>query len=268
MSGEARRLRAVIVDDERLARENVRLALEGADLEVVAECRTGSEAVKAIRERTPDLVFLDIRLPDEDGFQVIRRVGVDAMPAVVFVTAYDEFATRAFDVHAVDYVVKPFPDDRLRQAVARARQRIERGTVDALRRQLEELLEEMSGSAPTPGSSDGKRRSTYARRLLVRHQERQWFVSVESVDWFEARGNYVRLHAGGDVHLVRSSLAALDERLDPACFIRIHRGAIVNVDRIAEIQPWFSGRCVVALRDGTKLMVSRTYRTNLLRFSL
>lgn len=260
-----RPLRALIVDDERLARDNVRLALQGEGLDVVAECRSVEDAVAAIRERRPDLVFLDIRLPDGDGFDVIRRIGTATMPAVVFVTAHDEFATRAFDVHAVDYVVKPFADDRVRKALRRARARIVQDGGRSLEHRLEALLADVAALHASP---DGEPPRGFARRILVRRGKRQWFVPVETVDWFESKGNYVRLHVGTDTHLVRSGLGALEQRLDPACFVRIHRGTIVNVDRIAEIQPWFTGRSVVVLRNGQTLLVSRTYRANILRLSL
>lgn len=261
------RLRAVVVDDEPLARDNVRLVLEGEPIEWVGEAGTGVRAVAVIRERDPDLVFLDIELPDFDGFEVLGRLPDDRRPAVIFVTAFREHAVEAFDVHAVDYVVKPFREARLRDAVRRARARLEAGEDDRVWDRLESLVEHLDegpGGDPTPEP----RTDPPARRILVGDRESQRFLPVEEVDWLEADGNYVRVHAGGEVHEVRSTLAGLLERLDPAVFRRIHRGTVVNLDRVEEIQPWFAGRYLVILGDGTELRVSRSYRDGLLRLTL
>jgi two-component system, LytTR family, response regulator len=252
-------LRVVIVDDEPLARDCVRLALAREEaVEVVAECPDGASAIEAILALDPDLVFLDVQMPGIDGFEVIARVGAERMPPVVFVTAYDEYALRAFEVHAIDYVLKPFDDSRFRAVVAHARSRV--GT-DARGEQsipLERLLRD-SGRVDEAG---------YARRVMVEADERIRFVPVEEVDYLEAEGNYVRLSTGATTYRIRTTLTGLLQQLDPARFVRIHRSTAVNLDWIQEIQPWFGGDFVAILRSGAKLRVSRRYRHGLLRTTL
>ena len=251
-------VRALIVDDEPLARDCVRLALERQPgIEVVGECADGEQAVEAILAERPDLVFLDVQMPGLDGFGVLERVGVERMPAVVFVTAFDEHALRAFTVHAADYVLKPFDDARFADAVRHARRQLRPGGQDELRRRLEALLAEAKGAAtPAP---------PFATRLMVTVKDRIRFVRTEDVEWLEAAGNYVRIHTGGQSHLVRATLAGLAEQLDPARFVRIHRSTVVNVDRIREVQQWFGGDYLAILEDGHQLRVSRSYRDALLR---
>lgn len=255
-------LKALIVDDEPLARDCVRLALEHeSDVEVVAECADGDEAIAAIQELEPDIVFLDVQMPGTGGFDVVREIGPNEMPAVVFVTAFDEHALRAFEVHALDYVLKPFDDERFADAVDHARRTIlGRRDEESFRRGLSALMDEVRGG---PG---GERR--YASRLMVRLRDRIHFVRTEDVDWFEAAGNYVRLHVGDKSHLIRSTMSALEEQLDPTRFVRIHRSTIVNLDRIREVQPWAGGDYLAILEDGRQLRISRGYRDALLKPAL
>ncbi|AHG93747.1 response regulator receiver (plasmid) [Gemmatirosa kalamazoonensis] len=246
-------LRVLIVDDEPLARDNVRLALaREPDLTVVGECGDGDSAVEAIEALRPDLVFLDVQMPGLDGFDVIDRVGVARMPGVVFVTAYDAHALRAFEVHALDYLLKPFDDARLRDAVGRAR----RGD-GALEQRLAALVEQMarraSGSEP------------YLTRFVVRRGDRASLVRAVDVDWIEADGNYVVLHTRGAAHRLRVSLRTLAEQLDPRVFARVHKSTIVNLDRVRELQPWFGGDYVAILQDGKQLRVSRSFAAAVLR---
>ncbi len=257
---------AVLVDDEPLARDNVRLVLQGSPVRWLAECGTGAEAVEAVVSHEPDAVFLDIELPDFDGFEVLARLPANRRPAVVFVTAYREHAVEAFEAHAVDYVVKPFSEDRLIEALARARGRIDRHEVGALWGRLEALASAVDGRPRAARAEPTEGR--YARRVLVGDRDQQRFLPIDSIDWLEADGNYVRLHAGGATHAVRSTLTDLLEQLDPATFMRIHRGTAINLDRVEEIQPWFAGRYLVILDDGTELRVSRSYRDDLLRLTL
>ncbi|HEX8696938.1 MAG TPA: LytTR family DNA-binding domain-containing protein [Longimicrobium sp.] len=248
-------VRALIVDDEPLARDCVRLALERQPgIEVAGECADGEQAVEAILAERPDLVFLDVQMPGLDGFGVVERVGVERMPAVVFVTAFDEHALRAFEVHAADYVLKPFDDARFADAVRHARRQLRPGGEDELRRRLDALLGEVRGGAARP-----------VTRLMVQVKDRIRFVRADEVDWFEAAGNYVRIHTGGQAHLIRATLAGLAGQLDPARFVRIHRSTVVNVDRIREVQPWFGGDYIAILEDGRQLRVSRSFRDSLLR---
>lgn len=257
---------AIIVDDEPLARDCVRDALERVrGVEVVAECPDGEGAVRAIRDHQPDLVFLDVQMPGMDGFDVIREVGPQSMPAVVFVTAFDRHALRAFEIHALDYILKPFDDDRFHAALRHARDqiRLERG--GEITRRLAALLQDSDRDRTAAPPSTSGSAPVFATRLMARTRDRIHFVRTEDIDWIEGKGNYVRVHAGEDSHLLRTSLTALLEELDPGGFVRIHRSIIVNLDRIREVQPWVGGDYIAILHDGSQLKVSRTYRDQLLR---
>ena len=258
-------LTAIIIDDEPLARDCIRVALDRVgDVSILAECGDGGTAIAAIERHGPDLVFLDVQMPDVDGFGVVERIGIDNMPAVVFVTAYDAHALRAFEVNALDYVLKPFDDARLAGAVERARERLRLERESDLGRRLEALLTMVRAPLST---EDGAPAGTggYISRLTVRSDDRVHLVPVRDVDWFEGAGNYVRLHVGAKDFRIRLSLTALLARLDPAQFIRVHRSTIVNVERIREVQPWFGGDYLIILHGGQQLRVSRTYAPQLLR---
>ena len=247
-------IRALIVDDEPLARDCIRLALATMpDVELAGECKDGESAVRHIRRLAPDLVFLDVQMPGMNGFDVIETVGSETMPPVIFVTAFDQHAIRAFDVHALDYLLKPFDDERLHEAVRHARSRIDDERIGSLAERLTALLENRD-------TSEKKE----LRRLAVRERERIRYVDIADVDYLTAEGNYVRLHIGQATHLVRLTLSALERDLDAARFQRIHRSTIVNLDRVAELQPWGGGDYVAILKDKQKLRVSRTYRDGLL----
>ena len=242
-------VRVLLVDDEPLVRRGMRATLDGdSELEVVGEARDGAEAVRLVRELDPDIVFLDVQMPELDGFGVLDALAGTPIPVVVFVTAFDEYAIRAFDVHAVDYLLKPFDDDRLRLALARARARLaerRRGEVDA---HLEALLREVRG------------RAAFSDRLLVRNDGSITVIDADDVEWVEAADNYVRLHTSRGRLLMRETMRALEHRLDPRRFARIHRSAIVNLSRVRELQPMFNGEYVVLLASGAKLTLSRGYR--------
>lgn len=250
-------IRTVIVDDEPLARDCIRVALEKErDVRVLAECTDGHEAVEAIRGLSPDLVFLDVQMPGMDGFQVVEEVGPEHMPEVIFVTAFDEHALHAFDVHALDYVLKPFDDARFHEAVDHARRRLHDQRQDELAERLAALI---------GAKSNGVERNTYATRFMIRERDRLRFLRVSDIDWLEAYGNYIRLYQGTRSHLIRATLTGTLERLDPSMFVRIHRSVAVNLDRIAEIQPWSGGDFIAILRDGKRLRVSRNYKDALMR---
>lgn len=271
-------MKVLIVDDEPIARRRVRRLLRMEDdVEVVGECSGGQEAVAAIREHHPDLVFLDVQMPDLDGFGVVAALGGDSLPAIVFVTAYDEYAVRAFDVHAMDYLLKPFDPERFRAAFQRARQHMERVSSAEAGKRITSLLEQVLGEAKTGalaasngGGGEGLHgaagrpaaptRVRHLDRLMVKHDGRVFFVKVADVDWFEASGNYVRVYVGRASHLIRETMHGIEAQLDPNQFARIHRAVIVNLDRIRELQPWFAGDYIVILRDGRQLKLSRTYR--------
>lgn len=249
----ARPLRALIVEDEPLARERLKLFLEGEpDVEVVGECADGRAAVAAIRALDPDLVFLDIQLPELDGFGVVEEVGAERMPVVVFVTAYDRHALRAFDVYALDYLLKPYKRERLRRALERARAQIRGGKGEALGERLMSLLESVR-----PGPR-------YVERLMIKSPGRVYFIRADEIDWVEAEGNYVRIHAGRETHFLRDTLGGMEARLDPNKFVRIHRSVIVNVESIRELQPLFSGDHTVILHGGGRLTMSRGHKEKLL----
>ena len=264
-------VRVLIVDDEALARERVRRLLQAEpDIEIVGEAANGREAVEKVRELHPDIVCLDVQMPEMDGFAVLREIGDDDPPMVLFITAYDEHAQRAFDVHAVDYVLKPVDAERFRTAFQRARSR--RAQVAAAER-LGELLETVrrlaEGSPASSASSNGngngaapshENGSRHASRILVKHDGRMFFVKTADIDWIEADRNYVRLHVGKTTHTIRERISHLEETLDPRIFARIHRSTIVNLNRVREMQQWFSGDYVVLLDDGTRLRLSRHYR--------
>lgn len=278
-------MRVLIVDDEALARQRVRRLLQNeADVEIVGEAESGHDAVAMIRDLRPDLVCLDVQMPGLDGFGVLEQMDGGPVPMVLFVTAYDEHAQRAFDVHAVDYVLKPVDADRFRAAFDKARK--QRANAVAAER-LGELLETVrrladgggtearesgaalagvaasalgggvaNASSATTGAANGR----YASRILVKQDGRMFFVKTTEIDWIEADRNYVRLHVGKTAHTIRERISHLEETLDPRLFARIHRSTIVNLNRVREMQQWFSGDYVVILEDGTRLRLSRHYR--------
>lgn len=256
-------LSVLIAEDEALARRRLRRLLSREDgVEIVAESRNGREAVAAIEACAPDLVFLDVQMPELDGFGVLEALQPDRIPAIVFVTAYDQYAVRAFEVHALDYLLKPFSESRFRGAFRRARALLaEPNAADDSARhtaRILALLKQLTRDAAHTGDA-------YLRRILVRSNGRIMFVRAADVHWLEAAGNYVKLHLGGETVLVRTALTALTDRLDPGTFVRIHRSTVVNLDRVREIQPWFSGDSILILQDGVKLRVSRNYRDEMER---
>ena len=245
------KIRTLIVDDEPLARERMRSLLEAeTDIAIVGECGDGREAVQAIRRDAPDIVFLDVQIPELDGFQVLEAIGAEKAPAIIFVTAYDQYALQAFEVHAVDYLLKPFDEERFQRALDRARQSVAKGPGEVSEKLLS-LLQELK--AP----------QGYMERLVVKSAGRLFFLRTEEIEWVESAGNYVCLHVRGESHLLRETMNGLEARLDPARFVRIHRTAIVNIDQIKELQPLFHGEYQVVLRDKTELVLSRGYRDRL-----
>jgi two-component system, LytTR family, response regulator len=246
------RIRVLVVDDEPLARERVLRFLASDDgVEVVGACPDGFSAVEAVLATRPDLLFLDVQMPGKDGFEVLDEVGA-LVRAVIFLTAYDRYAVRAFDACAVDYLLKPFDEERFARAIARAKAAL------ASPPPVEPTLPPRAHPVPTDGG--------YLRRLLVKTGDRLVFVKTDDVSWVEASGNYALLHSGRGSFLVRESLLGLEARLDPEKFLRIHRSTLVNVDRVGELQPLFHGQYRVVLDDGTHLIMSRRFRGVLDRF--
>jgi two-component system LytT family response regulator len=248
-------IRAVIADDERLARKKLTILLASeAKVEVVAECSDGKQTVTAIRSLRPDMLLLDIQMPDLNGFEVLSEIPPDEMPQVIFTSAYDQYAIRAFETHALDYLLKPFDQDRLHAAIERARAEIQKCKDQDLTNRVLELLSAVkSGKRPVP---------EFDERLVIRTNGRVVFLNLEEIQWIEAAANYVRLNTGKDSYLFREAISRISERLNPSHFVRIHRSVIVNVTRIKELIPVNSGEYVVVLHSGKELSCSRSYRAN------
>jgi len=243
------KIRALIADDESLARERVReLLADESDIELIAECADGREAVQAIQHHNPDLLFLDIEMPELDGFQVLKSVPTEHMPAVIFITAYDRYAIKAFEEHALDYLLKPFDKARFANAVSRARTRLEHENNGTLSSKVVALLQQVDAQ---PKLID---------RLAIKSRGRVVFLRTDEIEWIEAAGNYVEVHAGKDCHLIRDTLNSFEEKLDSRKFMRIHRSCMVNLEFIKELQPGLAGEYVVVMRDGRQLTLSRGYR--------
>ena len=247
-------LRVLIADDEPLIRLGIRRALEALpDVTVVAECGSPDEAVEAIAAQAPELAVLDVQMPGGTGLDVVRRLGPARMPAAIFVTAFDAYAVQAFELNAVDYVLKPFDPERLQQAVARARARLAAETHQALAARLEALLAAHDAARPA-------RSAAAADRIVVRNGERFDLVPVEAIDWIEAADNYVQLHCGSARHLLAETLTGLERRLDPQRFLRVHRSRMVNRARVVAVHVLVGGTYELELRDGTRLTTGRQYR--------
>lgn len=237
-------LTALVIDDEPIARHAiVRLLREQADIDLLAECGDGAAAVAAIREHSPDLVFLDIQMPEMTGMDVVQQIGAERMPATVFVTAYEQYAVRAFEANAVDYLVKPFSRERFAATLQRARARV--GGAGNSPAQILQALDAL------------RQRDAYLQRIAVRVDEHVVFVAVDDIVWIKANGNTVQIHLAGATHELRETMAAVAARLDPRHFARVHRSAIINVRRVKAIHPWFNGHHVVTMDTGQQLRMSR-----------
>jgi len=251
-TSEATKIRTLIVDDEELGRDRIQALLEQQpDVEIIGVCTDGASAVETIERAQPDLVFLDVQMPGMDGFEVIENLDPTRLPAVVFVTAHDGHAIRAFEIHALDFLLKPFDQTRFEKALERARAQLARNKGPAIDSRLVSLLEEL------------REERKYPERLIVKSSGRVFFVRTEEIDWVEASGNYVKIHTKAEAHLLRESMKNMEAKLDPKIFVRIHRSAIVNIDRIKELEPWFHGEYIVIMRDGTRLTASRVFSDRL-----
>jgi two-component system LytT family response regulator len=245
--------RVLITDDEPLSRRRTaRLLRERDDVEVIGQCSGGEEAIAAIREENPDLVLLDIQMPDVDGFGVISEVGTDAMPYVIFITAFDQHAIKAFEVNAVDYLVKPYSTERFHESIDRALKRLEEKSGKGDGSKLDAILQRVF--------SDETRSDAGSDKILVRDRDRTRLVRARDIDWIESEANYVRLHVGNSNYLIRGNLGKLEEKLAAFGFARVHRRFLVNVERVTEVQPWFGGDAILILGTNTKVRLSRTFR--------
>lgn len=247
-------IRTIIVDDVDLARERIKIILNDPEIEIVAECANGREAIKAIETLKPDLVFLDIQMPKIDGFEVVETIGVERMPAVIFVTAYDEFALRAFEINAVDYLLKPFDEERLSKSIRRAKREISREEpASIIEEKLRQLLTEVR---PEP---------KYLKRIPVKSGRGTTLILTDEIDWINAAGHYLELHAGRETHLIRERLSQIEQKLDPENFMRIHRSTIVNINHIKSLHPLFNGDHLIVLHNGQELNLSRTYHEKMMQ---
>jgi two-component system LytT family response regulator len=245
----------LIVDDEPLARERISEMLRGdQEVEIVGCCASGREVPEAVRQCAPDLIFLDVQMPEMDGFEALEALGSERIPLIIFVTAYDQFAVRAFDVLALDYLLKPFDRERFGKALRRAKDRIRRDRSDGMTEQILALLSQIKG------------KPKYLERLVVKAGGRIFFLKAEEIDWIGAEGNYVSLHVGKHSHLLRETISSLETQLDPDMFRRIHRSTIVNIERIKELHPLIHGEYQVVLHNGVELTLSRGYRDRLQEF--
>lgn len=252
------KIKTIIADDEPLAREKIRILLAGEkDIEIIGECSDGNLAVSAIRKLAPDLLFLDVQMPELDGFGVLKSLAVSELPSIIFVTAYDRYALEAFEVHALDFLLKPFDRGRFQKALKRARVHIEKEKAGAVNEKLLALLEDLRTE-----KGQAKERK-YLERLVLKSAGRVTFLRCDEIDWIEAAGNYLRLHVGRESHLLRDTMNSIEAKLNPQRFIRIHRSTIVQIDRIKDIQPWFHGEYRVNLENGKQLTSSRSYHDEL-----
>jgi two-component system LytT family response regulator len=254
-----KKIKTLIVDDEPVARQTIRALLEkDPEIEVVGECSSGLEAISSIRQQTPDLLFLDIQMPRVNGFDVLSKTVDVKIPAIIFVTAFDQYALNAFEVHALDYLLKPYTDQRFMDALLKAKSQLKMKELDRLSSSLLALLQDQPARLESVGS-----RQTFLTRFMIKRNGRVVFVTADSVDWIEANDYYVNVHVGATTHLIRLTMNELEQKLDPQEFFRIHRSLIVNLKRVKELHQHFNGEYVVILHDGTELKLSRGRRERL-----
>lgn len=247
------KLKTVIVDDEPLARKRIsQLLSQEPDVEIVAECANGLAAISAINELQPDLIFLDVQMPEVSGFDVLREINRENMPAIIFITAYDRYTIQAFDFSAIDYLLKPFSEERFRQSVNRVRRHLHPHNENHYLKSVVQLIDRLNSKKKT------------LRRLMINHNNRLILLPVGNIACVNSYGNYLKIHTSGKTYLIRETMNNLEARLDPEKFVRIHRSTLVNIDSIKEIQPLFGGQYTVLLKDGTELTLSRSYRKNFL----
>jgi len=263
MSTKTKKIRTLIVDDEPMARRTLRDLLQAdPDVEIIGECSNGLEAVAFINSQPPDLLFLDIQMPGLNGFEALAQTEPGSIPAIIFVTAFDQYALKAFEVHALDYLLKPFNDKRFAEALRQAKSHIELKEINQISRSLLNLLGTQAGNEPAAALSTASTK-TFLTRFMIKADGRVVFIKASDVDWIAADDYFIKLHVRGRTHLLRMSLNELEEKLDPKAFLRIHRSSIVNFDSVRELQQTPSGEYVVVLKNGTELKLSRGRRERL-----
>ena len=257
MIDSSEKIRALIVDDEPIARRGIRHHLRNsADVEVIGECANGREAVAAIEKQMPDLVFLDVQMPLLNGFGVIEKLETKKLPAIVFITAYDEHAIRAFEINALDYLLKPIDGERFQKTLERVREQLKNSKTRRLEQKLSALLNNLE-------LKKSGEESNYLERVAVKEAGRITFLNVNEIDWITAQGNYIQLHAKGKSHILRETMDGIERKLNPQKFLRLRRSKIVRIEQIKELHPLFKGEFAVILKDGKELISSRRYRQNL-----
>ncbi|MDT5061041.1 MAG: two-component system, LytTR family, response regulator [Acidobacteriota bacterium] len=256
MSTKTKKIKTLIVDDEPLARQTIRdLLVADPEIEIIGECKSGLEAVNFIRKQSPDLLFIDIQMPGMSGFEALAKIDLELIPAIVFVTAFDQYAVKAFEVHALDYLLKPFSDKRFNEALQQAKTHVELREINRLSQSLVALLGDRAGSETL-----SPKRKGFLTRFMVRSGGRVTFIKTSDVDWIAADDYYIKLHVSDKSHLLRISMNELEEKLDPKRFLRIHRSTIINFDRVKELHQNPNGEYVVVLKNGTELKLSRSRR--------
>jgi two-component system LytT family response regulator len=259
MTTKPKKIKTLIVDDEPLARQTLReLLVPDPEIEIIGECKSGLEAVNFIRQQAPDLLFLDIQMPGMNGFEALARIEHQQIPAIIFVTAFDQYALKAFEVHALDYLLKPFSDKRFAEALRQAKSNVELREINQLSQSLLALLGERAGR-----ETINVKRKSFLTRFMIRSGGRVAFIKADDVDWIAADDYYIKLHVSGKSHLLRLSMNELEEKLDPNRFLRIHRSTIINFERVKELQQHPNGEYVVILKNGTELKLSRSRRERL-----
>lgn len=244
----------IIVDDEPLARKRIQSLLEqDAEIKILKVCANGKEAIEAVNEQLPDMLFIDIQMPELNGFEVVQALESKSIPAIIFVTAYDEFALKAFEVHAIDYLLKPFENERFFATVNRAKSLIKSNEPLDINEKVAQLVEELTA------------KKQFIKRIMVKNSDKVFFIEVDEIDYLESSGNYVKIHSGGKHQLVRDTLTNMMNNLDPEIFFRVHRTTVVNIQKVKELQPWFHGDYLVVMKDGTKLNMSRNYKEILVK---
>ena len=259
MNAKTKKVRALIVDDEPLARRTIReLLAQDQDVEIIGECGSGLEAVRLITEQPPDLLFLDIQMPGLNGFETLAKIQPERIPAIVFVTAYDQYALRAFEVHALDYLLKPFTDKRFEEMLRQAKAQLELKEINTISKSLLSLLGEQTAHEPARAA-----KKSFLSRFMIKAGGRVVLIKASDVDWIAADDYFIKLHVSGKSHLLRMSMNELEQKLDPEAFLRVHRSTIVNFDRVKELKQTSNGEYVVVLKDETELKLSRGRRARL-----
>lgn len=260
MSSE--KLKIIIIDDEPLAREKIRTFLEAEDdIEVIEECKNSAEAIAAIKELKPDLIFLDIKMPGMNGFEMLESLKLKVLPIIIFTTAYDKYALKAFEVHALDYLLKPFDRDRFQLTLNRARKHLSNKHIEVSSKKILEALndlKERKGENP-----QSQKEEKFLDKIVIKTSDKIYFIKTSEIEWLEASGNYVKFFANGSSHLTRDTMNAMEKKLNPENFVRIHRSVIINSDFIKELKPWFNGEYEVYMKNKTKFVSGRTYKDNI-----